>query len=59
MQNKVINAYGINLTPEEIIEWAKREKTTYLEFEIPIGLRKKLSKLVEKEIKSYRKNKSN
>lgn len=57
-EQKPINVYGINLTDEEIEEWSKREETTYLEYEIPKALENKLSKMIEKEIKYYRENKS-
>jgi hypothetical protein len=54
---RAVNVYGIFLTDEERKEWNKREKTTYLEVEIPKKMEKRLSKMIELEIKKYHKNK--
>lgn len=52
-EKKIINVYGINLTDEEKIEWSKRERKTWLEYEIPVSLKGKLTKIIEKNLKKH------
>lgn len=50
-----INVYGINLSPQEIQDRSKWHETTYIEYEIPQKLYKKLHKIINKEVKIFEK----
>lgn len=50
-----VHVYGIFLTPEQIKELDKYHKTTYLEYEIPKKLERKLNKIIKEEIRLFKK----
>lgn len=54
-ETKPIQVYGCIFTPEQEKERAKWHKTTYLEWEIPQKLSKKLNDIIRKEIKEFEK----
>ena len=55
METTTVSVYGCFFSPEELRERAKWHDTTYLEYEIPKKLQKKLWKIIDKEIKQFEK----
>jgi len=51
----IINAYGIDLSAQEIKRRKKWHTETYIEYEVPKKIEKKLSKIIESEIKKFNK----
>ena len=54
-EKQVISAYGLDLSALEIERRKKWHTETYIEYEIPKKIEKKLSKIIESEIKKFSK----